>query len=330
LKPEWEIYRIATFYGPVWYVTTFFSSVLHLHTDSVFYRVSIVITIIIYVRAGSEIWMKRRKMLNFSGSGTGQYGKAEPFPATNGLFSPGFPGFKTTEVVQTTEIVNTSPSTTAIGATAAPAKDANVSYSVTISADAKANDEESIAELELEPSTPVAQVQSNGGRSAHFPPTTPTDTRAVAIAPHIQARRIHNERRNREANNAIWSYMKCASLFFAALLITWIPSSGNRVYSMINAGDVSKPLFFASAFVLPLQGFWNAIIYSATSWGACKSFYSNVTQTFRGRNKAIVEITHLRHRDTRPTGGKWSKTEDSTSMEDLTGVGSRTHQVSPV
>jgi hypothetical protein len=71
-----------------------------------------------------------------------------------------------------------------------------------------------------------------------------------------------------EANRAAWSYTKVAMLFFTAMLVTWIPSSANRLYSVINGGEISAPLEYMAAFVLPLQGFWNAGIYCVTSWGA--------------------------------------------------------------
>ncbi|KAH7230537.1 uncharacterized protein BKA55DRAFT_525519 [Fusarium redolens] len=70
---------------------------------------------------------------------------------------------------------------------------------------------------------------------------------------------------------AAWAYTKVAMLFFAVILITWIPSSANRMYSHIHPSQVSKPLQFMSATVLPLQGFWNAVIYAVTSWAACKA-----------------------------------------------------------
>jgi hypothetical protein len=78
----------------------------------------------------------------------------------------------------------------------------------------------------------------------------------------------------REANIAAWSYTKVAILFFTAMLVTWIPSTANRVYSVVNPGFVSPQLQFASAFVLPLQGFWNSVIYTTTSWHACRKFFS--------------------------------------------------------
>lgn len=79
-----------------------------------------------------------------------------------------------------------------------------------------------------------------------------------------------------EANKAAFSYCKCALLFFFSLLITWVPSSINRVYSLVHPDAFSFPLLFASAFVLPLQGFWNAIIYIATSLPACEALFSQI------------------------------------------------------
>lgn len=79
-----------------------------------------------------------------------------------------------------------------------------------------------------------------------------------------------------EANRAIWSYTKVSALFFAAMMITWIPSSANRVYSLMYHGKVNYALDFVSAFVLPLQGLWNAIIYSTTSLEACRHDWNRI------------------------------------------------------
>lgn len=73
-----------------------------------------------------------------------------------------------------------------------------------------------------------------------------------------------------EANRAAWGYTKVAVLFFSAMLITWIPSSANRLYGVAHPGQISIPLTYAAAFVLPLQGFWNCLIYMITSLNACK------------------------------------------------------------
>jgi hypothetical protein len=88
-----------------------------------------------------------------------------------------------------------------------------------------------------------------------------------------------------EVNNAVWLYTKVAILFFTAMLVTWIPSSANRVYSVVYPGYISPPLQFASAFVLPLQGFWNAIIYITTSWNACRKFFG--VNSFRSPHSQV-------------------------------------------
>ncbi|KAK3984544.1 hypothetical protein QBC44DRAFT_12151 [Cladorrhinum sp. PSN332] len=333
VKTEWDVYRIALFYGPVW--------------------LAILTTMFIYVRAGREIYRKRRKMLNFSSSatatGTGTYVGSEPFSPTN-EFSPAF-NYKTTEVVQTTEIIQ-SPTPAAISGVIsnapAPTRDPNVSYSVTISADTNANPRSSMDDdLEAgESPTTLTSVQSNNIQQ-------PKRARVMSnaemsnTAPATASANVHTRRRNYETNNATWSYTKCAILFFSALLITWIPSSGNRVYSLINRGEVSRALSFATAFVLPLQGFWNGIIYIVTSWAACKSLWATIMLSLpawlRGKRRlSIVEITDGKHHGfshhghsnshgqyhggmgRQSTVGKWVKSgpkEESTSMEDLTREG---------
>lgn len=324
----------------------------------------------IYIRAGRDIYMKRKKMLKFkSGSGSGGGGTQNGVNLDTGFFGGNdFFSYKTTEVTHTTEIVRPAPSvappiaaassakgggghvrqiSAAAQAAAQAAKDNNVSYSVTISAD-KPPDRDSLDEEEEVAITPV---------HSHSRPTSPTPATTTAttvpgltfpggtdaLTQQQQQRQQMQARRRHEANSATWPYVKCAMLFFSALLVTWIPSSGNRVYTLINKGDVSKPLFFASAFVLPLQGFWNAIIYMMTSWAACKSLWATLmlsmpswmTPRNRHHRVAIVEIASRNHPSeptrrmptrlhTSPSSHvKWSKGGDeSTSMEDLTSHGS--------
>ncbi|KAK0738059.1 hypothetical protein B0T18DRAFT_333868 [Schizothecium vesticola] len=309
LKPQWEIYRIATFYGPVW--------------------IAIVITMAIYIRAGREIYKKRRKMLKFGSNmsnartNTSAGRPDEPMSPMQDVFAP---GFRTTEVVQTTEIVQqTGTGAAIITAEPGPPKDPNnVSYSVTISADAQANDNDSLSGIDLDGEEIVDHDIEAAAAAASLDKEQQRTDSSIQVpanpVANLQARRRFQ--RTMDAHNATWSYAKCAVLFFAALLITWMPSSGNRVYSMVNGGAISKPLFYASAFVLPLQGFWNAIIYMVTSWSACKSFWETVVSIVwrSGSRRPIIEITSVgRSRDTRPIGSKWGKGEETTSMEDLTG-----------
>jgi hypothetical protein len=81
-----------------------------------------------------------------------------------------------------------------------------------------------------------------------------------------------NARRNLtiEGNTAAWSYFKVAFLMFAALFIVWVPSTVNRLQSFISSDNPIFGLNLASALVLPLQGFWNMMVYISTTWPECK------------------------------------------------------------
>jgi hypothetical protein len=57
------------------------------------------------------------------------------------------------------------------------------------------------------------------------------------------------------------AYSRVAFLFFASNLITWVPASINRVYSIYHPDTPSFVLNVAAAIVLPLQGLWNCAIY---------------------------------------------------------------------
>ncbi|KAL7924455.1 hypothetical protein ACQKWADRAFT_269252 [Trichoderma austrokoningii] len=61
------------------------------------------------------------------------------------------------------------------------------------------------------------------------------------------------------------AYLRTSFIFGFAILITWIPSSVNRLYSLTYHGRINFQLSVASGCVLPLQGVWNALIYFTTS-----------------------------------------------------------------
>ncbi|KAL4870193.1 hypothetical protein BDV12DRAFT_166364 [Aspergillus spectabilis] len=79
-----------------------------------------------------------------------------------------------------------------------------------------------------------------------------------------------------EVNTAAWVYTKYAMLFFVALLVTWVPSTINRVYALAHPDKSNFGLNYASSFVLPLQGFWNSLIYVFISWRCFKSAFADL------------------------------------------------------
>ncbi|KIW74285.1 hypothetical protein Z517_12225 [Fonsecaea pedrosoi CBS 271.37] len=100
-----------------------------------------------------------------------------------------------------------------------------------------------------------------------------TNTNVVVERPPI---------RTLDANKATMSYCKTAMLFFLALLCTWVPSTVNRVYTLVWPDDSVFGLDFASGLVLPLQGFWNTIIYIVTSLPACQTLWEETRTTLFG------------------------------------------------
>lgn len=62
------------------------------------------------------------------------------------------------------------------------------------------------------------------------------------------------------------AYLRTSFVFAISILVTWTPSSINRVYTLIYPERASYGLNIAAAVVLPLQGVWNAVIYFTTSW----------------------------------------------------------------
>ncbi|KAF4231733.1 hypothetical protein CNMCM6805_010322 [Aspergillus fumigatiaffinis] len=84
------------------------------------------------------------------------------------------------------------------------------------------------------------------------------------------------------------AYYKYAVLFFAALIITWVPSSANRVYALAASNHYAFGLSCASSFALPLQGFWNSLIYITVSWQAIVTWFRHVGARARSTSSATL------------------------------------------
>lgn len=274
---------------------------------------AIFIIFFIYIRTGRQIYQKYKQLRSLNSA------NREPEPL---LITEPF-STKTTEVYVTSEIVSTTtvpdaaiPNHRASAAVGAPS---TAAYSVTITSDARRHpipppthdddadfhDDNDDGGDEITPTKSRINTDVNPPSTPTSPlsptsPTSPSSAFSGGTSPRSVTRATSRKvRRNRrklavyEANNAAWSYAKCALLFFTALLITWIPSTANRVYSVVNQNQVSLGLEYASAFVLPLQGFWNGLIYIFTTRKACKmllqSIWGRWTETAKSQGKEPVQ-----------------------------------------
>ncbi|KAM0326305.1 hypothetical protein ACHAQA_006903 [Verticillium albo-atrum] len=103
------------------------------------------------------------------------------------------------------------------------------------------------------------------------------------------------------------AYLRTSFIFAISILVTWTPSSINRVNDLVNPGQVSFGLNVATAIVLPLQGVWNAVIYFMTSWNTVKEEYRSMMHKrsarrldSRGDSRlggARIEVIRGTHRD---------------------------------
>lgn len=85
------------------------------------------------------------------------------------------------------------------------------------------------------------------------------------------------------------AYLRTSFVFAISILVTWTPSSINRVYTLIYPNKASYGLNIAAAVVLPLQGVWNAVIYFTTSW---KIFREEMEGTRLGRRLLLTLGLH--------------------------------------
>lgn len=252
------------------------------------FRVVILLTTAIYVRAGREIYAKRKSLRNFDAP------PVEPLP----LLSDPFTSVKVTEVHVTSEAAVYPASSDSIDLVQLNQSDSNRNrviqqppnaYTVTVSTSNTPFEkptQEASPDRFAYTENKLDRKNTNASRPSNTPktPIAPLS----AYMPNSERSRLYPMRRHaaHAADNAAWSYTKVSVLFFMAMMITWIPSSANRLYSVVKPGQVSLGLSYSAAFVLPLQGFWNALIYSTTSLQACEALWDRVRY---GKRSSIHE-----------------------------------------
>ncbi|KAF4627981.1 hypothetical protein G7Y89_g10172 [Cudoniella acicularis] len=195
--------------------------------------IAILLALIIYLRVGVEIFQKRSQ-LRAMDSGV--------CPSTSD--PPSFTGIRTTDIEVTSDAWKAPSLETPAPIHSPRLRDAPAqvnevknAYSITISA-----------------------------RDSRY---MKRDSKFLAMTP----RSFAFPKRPSSMDKIKWAYTKCAMLFAISILITWVPASVNRVYGLRYPADPSFALNIGSAIVLPLQGFWNTVIYFTTSLAICKSIW---------------------------------------------------------
>ena len=107
----------------------------------------------------------------------------------------------------------------------------------------------------------------------------PQDEESACRSSRPEKLRLGNLTRNaalKETNADAWLYARVAFLFFCALLVSWIPASINRIYSLAHPDRVVFGLNFFAIIVLPLQGFLNFCVYVITSQTAVRNLFRSL------------------------------------------------------
>ncbi|EXK23567.1 hypothetical protein FOXG_15087 [Fusarium oxysporum f. sp. lycopersici 4287] len=217
---------------------------------------SIVVTFAIYIRAGNEILHVRRSL---------RYFRSQCLDDDQ-LDMNGTTSINTTEVTRTSE----SAYTKSLPSRGAACSSLDDSHSVSVSTGAGQREVSKQGNAELGAvQHPDPGIRRNGLSNID-----------------CMCRAVH------ESNSAAWAYAKVTLFFFIALLVTWIPPSANRMFRLVHGHSV-VPLEIITVTVLPLQGFFNSLIYALTSWKACKELWTGIVATLNTTEVNQVQSSRI-------------------------------------
>ncbi|KAJ9157888.1 G-protein coupled receptor [Pleurostoma richardsiae] len=261
IDANWNSLRIYTYYLPIW--------------------VCIILSALIYLAVGYQVFHQRNQLRNLTLSAQGK------------------------EVIswEHAERPRESAEKTLTGQ---PAYYGTVTHEVKITRDAVG----SAGQSTDEPPSPTSPTIGPATAGPVMDWSTPTDAgscaapSAASIAPSaggepyykVTSRVTANPRRRR----TVWSslakaghrfvlkfrnmdpvklaYLRTSFVFAISVLVTWTPSSINRVYTLVHPHRFSYGLNIAASIVLPLQGVWNAVIYFTTSWALVKEEWFDLAE----------------------------------------------------
>ncbi|POR35577.1 Cyclic AMP receptor-like protein A [Tolypocladium paradoxum] len=255
VDPKWDSVRIYSYYMLIW--------------------ICIVGSIVCYFLVGCHVFRSRNQLRSFPASKNreaGHYGQvtlSQPddrvyslsdVELTTSLFTlqaipdlptapDGFYGTVTTEV----QVVHTSASARAV-----PPAEPKPAHLPTVG-QASFDGGEAPERATATPAQYYSSVTSAAPRRRTIPSPL---ARAVAATSRAASKFVIDDPIKR-------AYLRTSLLFAISVLVTWIPSSLNRIHSWLD-GTSPYEFHVATAAVLPLQGLWNFLIFFVTSWTVIK------------------------------------------------------------
>ena len=121
-----------------------------------------------------------------------------------------------------------------------------------------------------------------------------------------------------EDNAEAFLYARVAFLFFVALLITWVPSSINRAYSLAHPDDLNFGLNFSSALVFAIQGLLNCLVYMMTSQTAVRNLWRKMWGRAPIQNLKYDNVERIARKGGGKREGRQTLDSDTTSTTNLT------------
>ncbi|KAL8638271.1 MAG: hypothetical protein Q9228_004560 [Teloschistes exilis] len=258
IASDWAFLRIALFYAPAWYHPPICPVSLR-RADSRD-RVCILVAFTLYVMSGKEIFRKRKELRAFR----------EPSRTS---VDDTVGSYKTTQISVFTEVAGSNQLSQPPDNCFDPANSRRIGHD-----NSPRNESDSTQPDRYEQ---FSTTINSGPPGPGFDPSP----RPASIATATGKQRYNSAL---EANTAAWRYTKVAMLFFISLCVTWIPSSINRIYDLANPMHVSYPLNYVSALVLPLMGFWNAVIYFVTTRAVCAAVFWDFAERWAPRRRRAV------------------------------------------
>ncbi|PKS06275.1 hypothetical protein jhhlp_007023 [Lomentospora prolificans] len=256
ISNEWTELRIYTYYLPIW-VCIFFST-------------------LIYIAVGYHVFKQRNQLRNLTFSSPGNDGKVvicstsdvresadkeTQQPARSNVYGTAVTEVKVTTFVPRPRTPPPPPSLAPPGRVPRPTRSCENLCNVALY---PGHDEES----------PTGSADSMARpRFEATCTSSPAQELSVSVLPkRTRASSVFSKFRSkfRHLDPVKLAYLRTSFVFAISILVTWTPSSVNRIHSLIHPFTPNYGLNVASAVVLPLQGVWNAVIYFSTSWNTCR------------------------------------------------------------